>query len=47
MQSFHLTLIPGQHIEPDPLITLRPKPAIQMRLTAREALSTPSMALDA
>jgi cytochrome P450 len=47
MQRFHLTLIPRQHIEPDPLITLRPKPAIRMRLVAHKSLGTPSMALNA
>lgn len=36
MQSFHLSLIPGQVIEPDPLITLRPKHGIRMALTIRE-----------
>lgn len=37
MQSFHLALVPGQVIEPDPLITLRPKHGIRMALTVREA----------
>ncbi len=36
MQRCTLSLLPGQHITPEPLITLRPDPAIEMRIQIRE-----------
>lgn len=35
LQRFKLTPVPGQAIEPEPLVTLRPKYGIRMRLTRR------------
>ena len=35
MRRFHLTMTPGQQIHPQPVATLRPKPAIWMNLTPR------------
>jgi len=35
LRRFHLTLVPGQVIEPEPLITLRPKHGILMRVSRR------------
>jgi len=34
-QRVTFELLPGQHIEPEPMITLRPKPGIKMRVTHR------------
>jgi len=34
-QRFRMTLVPGQTIEPEPLVTLRPKNGVRMRLTRR------------
>jgi cytochrome P450 len=36
MQHYHMKLVPGQTITPDPMITLRPNQGIQMQLTERE-----------
>ncbi|MEO8607033.1 MAG: cytochrome P450 [Chloroflexota bacterium] len=41
MESFHMSLMPGQTIVPSPLITLRPKYGLQMTLTAREPAVSP------
>src|SRR5262249_43626785 len=41
MQQYHLRLTQGQQIEPDPLITLRPKPEIRMTPIAREMPTKP------
>jgi cytochrome P450 len=41
MEQYRLSLLPGQTIVPDPLITLRPKYGIRMALVAREAATTP------
>ena len=38
MQRFSLALAPGQAIEMEPLITLRPKGALNMVATAREMI---------
>ena len=35
LQRFKITLVPDQTIEPEPLVTLRPKNGIRMRLTRR------------
>ncbi len=44
MQQFHMQLVPGQTIIPDPMITLRPNQGIQMQLTAREPVGeTPDL----
>ena len=37
-QHYQLRLKPGQTVELDPLITLRPKGGLQMRVEAREAV---------
>jgi cytochrome P450 len=42
MQRYHLSLVPGQQIEPEPLLTLRPKNGIKMRLHARERIAGPA-----
>lgn len=34
-QRFQMELVPGQTIEPEPLVTLRPKHEVQVRLTRR------------
>jgi cytochrome P450 len=36
MQRYHLILVPGQHIEPEPLVTLRPRDGVCMILEARD-----------
>jgi cytochrome P450 len=37
-QKWKLTLIPGHRVEPEPLITLRPKYGMRMQVVAREAI---------
>jgi len=37
-QKWKLKLVPGQQVEPEPLITLRPKYGMQMQLEARDAI---------
>jgi hypothetical protein len=34
-RRYRVQLVPGQHIEPQPYITLRPKPGIRERIAAR------------
>ncbi|MBZ0285804.1 MAG: cytochrome P450 [Anaerolineae bacterium] len=41
ISRFQMKLVPGQQIVPDPLITLRPRDGIFMRLAAREAVTDP------
>jgi cytochrome P450 len=36
-QKWKLQLVPGHQVEPEPLITLRPKYGVQMQLEARHA----------
>lgn len=38
-QKWKLRIVPGQRIEPEPLITLRPKYSMRMQVEAREAIS--------
>jgi len=38
LQRYHLSLIPDQHIKLNPLVTLRPQPDIQMRISRRDAI---------
>jgi cytochrome P450 len=42
-QRYHVHLTPGQHIAADPLITLRPKPGIRVRLVARSPARRPGV----
>jgi cytochrome P450 len=35
LQKWRLRLVPGQRIEPQPLITLRPKYGMRMQIEAR------------
>lgn len=35
VQHYRLQLVPGQHIEPDPIFTLRPSTGVQVTLHAR------------
>ena len=35
VQRYRLQLVPGQHIEPDPIATLRPSSGVQVTLHAR------------
>jgi cytochrome P450 len=44
-QKWKLKLVPGQSVEPEPLITLRPRHGIKMQVEAR-AMSAPSFARD-
>ncbi|HYD98602.1 MAG TPA: cytochrome P450, partial [Alphaproteobacteria bacterium] len=37
-QRFRLDLVPGQHIDPEPMITLRPRNGVRVRLTPRSGL---------
>lgn len=34
-QQYRLRLVPGQHIEPAPFVTLRPNPSVSVTLHAR------------
>jgi hypothetical protein len=34
-QRFQLERVPGVRVEPDPILTLRPRPGVPMRLHAR------------
>ncbi len=45
LQRYHLSLVPGQQIKLNPLVTLRPEPDIQMRISKRDALAQPHAAL--
>ena len=36
LQRYHLSLVPGQHIKPKPLVTLRPEPDILMQISHRD-----------
>lgn len=45
MQRYHLSLLPGQTITPEPLITLRPKHGIQMEIHMRDPQRIPAAAL--
>ncbi|MBI1277320.1 MAG: cytochrome P450 [Anaerolineaceae bacterium] len=45
LQRYQLSLVPGQDIKPNPLVTLRPQPDIQMSLTKRESLKQAETAL--
>ena len=38
-QRWRLTLVPGQRVEPEPLITLRPKYGMKMLVEARMGAS--------
>jgi cytochrome P450 len=40
-QKWKLRLVPGQTVEPEPLITLRPKYGMRMQLEARDAIRKP------
>jgi cytochrome P450 len=40
-QKWKLRLVPGQTVEPEPLITLRPKYGLRMQLEARDAIRKP------
>ena len=39
-QKWKLKLIPGHRVEPEPLITLRPKYGMQMRLEVRGTIGS-------
>jgi cytochrome P450 len=38
LQRYHLSLVPNQQIKLNPLVTLRPKPDIQMQISRRETV---------
>lgn len=38
LQRFHLAIVPNQQVKPNALITMRPKPDIQVKLERREAV---------
>jgi len=40
-QKWKLRLVPGHRVEPEPLITLRPKYGLRMQLEARDAIGKP------
>ncbi len=44
VQQYHLALVPGQRIEPEPLVTLRPHDGIWMEIGARPAEREPQLA---
>ena len=41
-QRYRLHLVPGQRIEPRPLITLRPAPGVRMQIEARAGVAMPA-----
>jgi hypothetical protein len=38
-QKWKLQLVPGHRVEPEPLITLRPKYGMRMQLESRDSIS--------
>jgi cytochrome P450 len=43
-QKWKLTLVPGHPVEPEPLITLRPKFGMRMQIESRDEVSQPAVA---
>jgi cytochrome P450 len=38
VRQYRVQLVPGQHVRPEPLITLRPSPGINVTLAPRAAM---------